>query len=81
LDGRHPQTDIQFALMEALAAQIAAGEVPRVRVEASLARIRRIKASVLRAQPDIDPNQVAGRIGTPEHQAVAAALRAAATAA
>jgi hypothetical protein len=36
---------------------------------------------VLRAQPDIDPNQVAERIGTAEHQAVAAALREAATAA
>jgi beta-N-acetylhexosaminidase len=81
LDGRHPQTDIQFALMEVLAAQIAAGEVPSARVEASLARIRRVKASVLRAQPDIEPNQVAERIGTAEHQAVAAALREAATAA
>jgi hypothetical protein len=66
--------------MEALAGQIAAGEVPLARVEASLARIRRIKASVLKAQPDIDPNQVAERINMPEHQAVAAALRAAATA-
>jgi beta-N-acetylhexosaminidase len=81
LDGRHPQTDIQFELMETLAVQIAAGKVSAGRVEASLARIRRMKAAVLAARPDIDPQGVAGRIGTAEHEAVAAALREAAAAA
>jgi len=75
LDGRHPQTEIQFELMETLAAQIEAGEVPAARVEQSLERIRRVKATVLPARPDIDPDLVAERIGTPEHQAVAAAVQ------
>jgi beta-N-acetylhexosaminidase len=75
LDGRHAQTEIQFELMETLAAQIEVGEVPAARVEASLARIRRIKAAVLPTQADIDPERVGERIGTTEHQAVAAVLR------
>jgi hypothetical protein len=44
-------------------------------VEQSLERIRRVKATVLPARPDIDPDLVAERIGTPEHQAVAAAVQ------
>ena len=80
LDGRHPQTEIQLELMQTLAGQIDAGEVSPARVEASLARIRRIKASLLSAQPDIDPEHIAERIGTAEHQAVAAVLREATTA-
>jgi beta-N-acetylhexosaminidase len=78
LDGRHPQTEIQFELMETLAAQIEGGEVPAARAEASLARIRRVKAMVLRPTISIDPERVAAQIGRPEHQAVAAALRQAA---
>jgi beta-N-acetylhexosaminidase len=78
LDGRHPQTDIQFELMETLASQIANGEVPASRVEASLARIRRVKAAVLRRDADIDPERVAEVIGSAEHRAVAAALATAA---
>ena len=80
LDGRHSQTEIQFQLMETLARQIDAEEVSVARVEDSLARIRKVKASVLSAQPDIDPARVAERIGIAEHRAVAAALREAAAA-
>ena len=78
LDGRHPQTEIQFELMETLAAQIAAGDIGAAQIEASLARIRRIKAAVLGPRPDIDPERVAELIGTAEHQAVAATLAEAA---
>jgi beta-N-acetylhexosaminidase len=81
LDGRHPQTEIQFELMDTLAAQVEAGEVSIALLEASLARIRRVKAALLPRQPGIDPDQVVERIGTADHQDVAAALREAATAA
>jgi beta-N-acetylhexosaminidase len=81
LDGRHPQTEIQFELMDTLAAQVEAGEVSIALLEASLARIRRVKTALLPRQPDIDPDQVVERIGTADHQSVAAALREAATAA
>ncbi|MGD9298603.1 MAG: beta-N-acetylhexosaminidase [Thiohalocapsa sp.] len=81
LDGRHPQTEIQFELMDTLAAQVEAGEVSIALLEASLARIRRVKTALLPRQPGIDPDQVVERIGTADHQSVAAALREAATAA
>jgi hypothetical protein len=60
---------------------VEAGEVPIARLEASLARIRRVKAALLLPQPDIDPDQVVERIGAADHQRVAAALREAANAA
>jgi beta-N-acetylhexosaminidase len=75
LDGRHPQTEIQFELLETLAAQIAAGEVPAARAEQSLDRIRRVKDSVLPARVATEPEEVLERIGTAEHRMVAAALR------
>lgn len=78
LDGRQPQTEIQFELMETLSAQIDAGELSTSRIERSRARIRRVKAAVLPAQVHIDPERAVERIGTAEHQAVAAALREAA---
>lgn len=78
LDGRHPQTEIQLELLETLTGQIAAGEVPAARVEQSLARIRRVKRSVLVPDSVIEPDRVATRIGTAQHQAVVAALAAAA---
>ncbi|MGD2020369.1 MAG: beta-N-acetylhexosaminidase [Thiohalocapsa sp.] len=81
LDGRHPQTEIQFELMDTLAAQVEAGEVSIALLEASLARIRRVKTALLPRQPGIDPDQVVERIGTADHQDVAAALREATTAA
>ncbi len=80
LDGRHPQTEIQLELMEALAAQIEGGEVPTARVEAALARIRRVKSNLLHARPMVDPDRVAAHIGTAEHRAVVADLERAAVA-
>lgn len=78
LDGRRPQTHIQFALMETLAAQIAAKEIPTAQVEAALERIRRVKAAIIGRRPRLDAAAVDAAIGTAAHQAVAAALRHAA---
>lgn len=78
LDGRHPQTDIQFELMETLARQIEAGEVDAGRAEASLARTRRVKSAILPQAAPAETGELSSLIGAPAHRALAEELARAA---
>ncbi len=79
IDGRRPQTAIQFELMETLTRQIESGEVDANRLQSSLDRIRRVKAAILpQAAASSETGELSDLIGTPTHQAVVEALAQAA---
>jgi beta-N-acetylhexosaminidase len=78
LDGRHPQTDIQFELMETLTRQIESGEVDAGRAEASLARTRRVKSTILPLAAPAETGELSSLIGAPAHRALAKELARAA---
>ena len=75
LYGQQPQTHIQFSLMEALAEQIARGDISPERIEASLQRIRSAKQRWLQPAQIGSDEELAQSIGSAAHQRIAAALR------
>jgi beta-N-acetylhexosaminidase len=75
LHGQQPQTHIQFSLMEALAEQIARGDIPPERIDASLQRIRTAKQRWLAPCPVRSDAALDELIGSAAHQRIAAALR------